>query len=82
MNCSVLNQRSHDLQQRHIYIIFSGARHVEGGMDLHVTWPDGYHAWIFNHHLKTRPHCHLKLIEFYESRTKRKRREKHVGIPA
>ena len=42
-------------------------------MDLHVSWQDGYHAWIFNQHLKDRPHCLLKLVTFYESKTRSKK---------
>ena len=52
----------------------AGARQIEAGLDLHVQWADGFDAWIFHSHLKERPHCLLKLVNFYESKTRRKER--------
>ena len=54
--------------------VHAGARQIEAGLDLHIRWADGFDAWIFHSHLKERPHCLLKLVNFYESKTRRKAR--------
>ncbi|BDA46166.1 hypothetical protein COCOBI_08-2580 [Coccomyxa sp. Obi] len=54
--------------------VISRARHEEEDvLLLRIHWPDGHCAWINRYALHVRPHCHLKLIDFYESKAKPKR---------
>ena len=46
---------------------------MENGLDMQVQWSDGFSAWIFHTHLKSRSHCLLKMVDFYESKTRKKR---------
>lgn len=49
----------------------AGARHEDDDkLLLRVHWPDGFYTWVDRHALHVRPHCLLKLIHFYESKTK------------
>lgn len=48
-------------------------RNEEEGLELHVKWDDGFNAWIPTQELKKHPHCLVKVIDFYESRTRKRR---------
>lgn len=51
----------------------TGARHeADDVLLLRIHWPDGHSAWVNRYALHVRPHCHLKLIDFYESKAKPK----------
>ncbi len=49
----------------------AGAKHEEDDvLLLRVHWQDGYHTWVDRYALHVRPHCLMKLVQFYESRSK------------
>ena len=49
---------------------YAGAKRLDDGMVISVKWDDGFKASVPNDMLKAKEHCHLKLIEFYESKIK------------
>ena len=53
--------------------IFSvaGARTLEEGLDVHVQWSDGFDAWIYHAKVKEQLFRLPKLVDFYESKTKK-----------
>ncbi len=52
----------------------AGARHEENDvLLLRIHWPDDFSAWVNRYALHVRPHCHMKLIDFYESKAKPRR---------
>ena len=54
---------------------FAGAKHStnsagEDELQLQIAWPDSLSMWVDKCELHKRPHTHLSLIKFYESKTK------------
>ena len=48
-------------------------KHVENGEDeleVQIMWPDQFSARVDRTELHMRPHTHLDLIKFYESKTR------------
>ncbi|CAL8462305.1 g1837 [Coccomyxa elongata] len=69
----------HAVDRRHLNedqwedAVISRARHeADDVLLLRIHWPDGHSAWVNRYALHVRPHCHLKLIDFYESKAKPK----------
>lgn len=42
----------------------------EDELEVHLLWPDGFSAWVDRTELHLRPHTHMTLIKFYESKTR------------
>lgn len=56
---------------------FAGAKHTlgitgEDDLQLQILWPDAFSTWVDKSELHSRPHTHLSLIQFYESKTRPK----------
>ena len=52
----------------------AGARHeADDVLLLRIRWPDGFNSWVNRFALHVRPHCHMALIDFYESKAKPKK---------
>jgi hypothetical protein len=69
----VFNNKIHSNQILEDGSICAGARHEGEGLDLHVRWDDGFDAWIFHTHVKEQEHCLRKMVDFYETKTRKKR---------
>ena len=39
-------------------------------LEVQILWPDEFSAWVDRIELHIRPHTHLTLIKFYESKTR------------
>ena len=61
--------------QASLLLGFAGAKHStnsagEDELQLQIAWPDSLSIWVDKRELHKRPHTHLSLIKFYESKTK------------
>lgn len=52
-------------------VVCAGAKQIEGGLLLHITWNDGFTCWADHTELKSRQHCKDELIRFYESKIRK-----------
>jgi hypothetical protein len=49
----------------------TGARGVERGkLTFNVRCWDGERRWVAQQHLRDRPHCHLKMLDYVLSKAK------------
>ncbi|KAK9906666.1 hypothetical protein WJX75_005771 [Coccomyxa subellipsoidea] len=54
--------------------VINRARHeADDVLLLRIRWPDGFNSWVNRFALHVRPHCHMALIDFYESKAKPKK---------
>ena len=49
----------------------TGAKQEGEVMRLRLNWPDGQQEWVHHTALHMRPHWHMRMIAFYESKAKR-----------